>query len=185
MFNDICIRENLLPKYSDINIHDQAIQHEDFVTDFRKRLTTEQLSRKKELLKKQSDEVLRHRAAFDDLCIDDELKRKIHDSLSAILRDHDELARNRVLKKLTHLYKGDIAVPENDQGFLNLSSTQLTPDQEEFLNLGINCHNFPKFNAVTKKTEVAVLFEDLIRLKEDGKVDLNAELQSKLQAEEC
>ena len=52
VFNELCIKENLLPKYSNINLHDRAVQHEDFVTDFRKRLTSEQLSRKKDLLKK-------------------------------------------------------------------------------------------------------------------------------------
>ena len=145
--------ENLLPKYSNVNIHDRAVQHEEFVTDFRKRLTNEQLSRKKELLTKLTENVARCRADFDKLNVSTELKDELEQALSTILRDHDELARTRVLKKLSHLYKGDIFAPKEANGFVNLSSVQLTRDQEQFLNLGINCHYFPKFDSVTKKTE--------------------------------
>ena len=183
VFNDVCIKENLLPKYSNINLHDRAVQHEDFVTDFRKRLTSEQLARKKELLKKLTEEVRRCRTDFDNLDADGEIKGKIDDALSTILSDHDEVAKSRVFKKLSHLYKGDICTPNEAQGFVNLSSVQLTPDQEEFLNLGVNCHYYPKFDSVTKKTEIAILFEDLCKLKDEGKVHLDSGLQRELQAE--
>ena len=159
------------------------MQHEDFVTDFRKRLTNEQLSRKKELLKQITEDVAKYRSDFDQLQVNDDLKSKLDQSLSTILHDHDELAHTRVLKKLSHLYKGDICVPKETQGFVNLSSVQLSSDQEEFLNLGINCHYFPKFDSVTKKIEIAILFEDLCKLKDDGKVHLNSNIQQELQTE--
>ena len=114
---------------------------------------------------------------------DGEIKGKIDDALSTILSDHDEVAKSRVFKKLSHLYKGDICTPNEAQGFVNLSSVQLTPDQEEFLNLGVNCHYYPKFDSVTKKTEIAILFEDLCKLKDEGKVHLDSGLQRELQAE--
>ena len=183
VFNELCIKENLLPKYSNINIHDRAVQHKDFVTDFRKRLTTEQISRKKELVIKLTEDVAKCRTDFDGLPVDAELKARLDQALSAILHDHDELARTRILKKLSHLYKGDIFVPQGSRGFVNLSSVQLSPDQEEFLNLGINCHYYPKFDAVSKKTEVAILFEDICKLKDDEKVHVNPNLQRELQAE--
>ena len=100
VFNEVCIKENLLPKYSNICLHDRAVQHQDFVTDFRKRLTTEQLSRKKELLKKLTEDVTKCRTDFDQLNINAELKGELDQALSTILRDHDEVARSRVLKKL-------------------------------------------------------------------------------------
>ena len=161
VYNELCVQENLLPKYSNIKLHDRAVQHEDFVIDFRKRLTTEQLSRKKEHLTKLTEDVAKCRADFDQLDVNPEAKRKISDCLSAILSDHVELARSRVLKKLSDLYKGDICIPKEAKGFVNLSSVRLSPEQEEFLNLGLNCHYFPKFDPITKKTEVAILFEDI------------------------
>ena len=112
VFNELCVKENLLPKYSNINLHDRAVQHEDFVIDFRKRLTTEQLSRKKEYLTKLTDDVAKCRADFDQLDLNPESKHKISEWLSGILSDHDEVVRSRVLKKLSHLYKGDICVPK-------------------------------------------------------------------------
>ena len=115
--------------------------------------------------------------------MESDLKHKINESISTILSDHAELAKSRILKKLSHLYKGDITVPKATQGFINLSSVQLSPEQVEFLNLGLNCHYFPKFDPVTKKTEVAILFEDLCKLKDDGKVHLHQELQNELQTE--
>ena len=37
VYNDVCIRENILPKYTDINLHDRAAIQDEFTNEFRKK----------------------------------------------------------------------------------------------------------------------------------------------------
>ena len=43
VFNNTCIQENILPKYTNINIHDEAASNEEFTKEFRMKLVQRQL----------------------------------------------------------------------------------------------------------------------------------------------
>ena len=152
-FNRTCIRENLLPKYSNVRLHDRAVQQKDFVYDFRQRLTDDQLKLKEDLIKNLKSQLELERDKYVNLDISPDLRVQTDECLDRILSEYDEVVKTRIIKKLSHLYKGPVALPANPAGFVNLSSVQLTPEQEEFLNLGLNCHFYPKFDANKKKTE--------------------------------
>lgn len=52
MFNSTCIQENLLPSYTNIRLHDQAVQQRCFTKEFRVQLVREQLTEKQKKTEK-------------------------------------------------------------------------------------------------------------------------------------
>ena len=46
-FNECCLRENILPKYTQIKLHDSAAKNEEFTDDFRRKLVERQLEENK------------------------------------------------------------------------------------------------------------------------------------------
>ena len=57
IFNTKCLQEGLLPNYTHIKLHDQAVRREEFTYEFRRKLVEEQLKRKEVTLKKLSEEI--------------------------------------------------------------------------------------------------------------------------------
>ena len=84
------------------------------------------------------------------------------------------------LRKLSRIYGGDINLPEQKQGYVNLSSYQLTTAQHNFLNLGLNCHIKSKRKVLDKKAELELLFQDILQLQKDDKVDIKGDLKGEL-----
>ena len=37
VYNDVCLQENILPQYSELNLHDKATNEEDFTYEFRRK----------------------------------------------------------------------------------------------------------------------------------------------------
>ena len=46
LFNDICLKENILPKYSDVKLHDHRAKKQPFTETFRRNLVEHQLNQK-------------------------------------------------------------------------------------------------------------------------------------------
>ncbi|XP_076043851.1 uncharacterized protein LOC143026947 [Oratosquilla oratoria] len=120
---------------------------------------------------------------YEDLELDITLKQKTQSALDDVITTHHQVGRTRILKKLSRLYGGTLAIPQSSPSFINLSNEILTEDQIEFLNLGINCHLKPKYNQINKKVEIAALFEDICKLEKEGKISVNQDLQEQLQSE--
>ena len=57
-FNETCLKENILPKYTQIKLHDVAANKEEFTNDFRRKLLERQLvENKTKLLKLKEDKI--------------------------------------------------------------------------------------------------------------------------------
>ena len=50
LFNEICLNENLLPRYTDFKLHDAVARNERFVQDCRKQLISRQIDEQKKLI---------------------------------------------------------------------------------------------------------------------------------------
>ena len=59
-----------------------------------------------------------------------------------------------VLKKLASLDGGQVNFPERRDSFTNLSAHELTQDQKDLLNLGLNCSILSKRSQHEKKAEI-------------------------------
>ena len=124
-----------------------------------------------------------HVHMFASFNIDADLRNVTQQYLDELIASYSTAEKARVLKKLTELYGGTLAVPKPIENYINLSSQQLDEDEIEFLNLGLNCHVCPKFNITERKANIALLYEDLCKLQKENKISMNSDIQEQLQAE--
>ena len=99
----------------------------------------------------------------------------------------DEKAENlnhsnkiKVANKLSKIYGSNITLPKQKQGYQNLSSVELTKEQHDFLNLGLNCHIQSKRKPIDKKAELELLYQDILQLEKDDKVRITGDLKGEL-----
>ena len=91
--------------------------------------------------------------------------------------------RHAFRKKLCRLYGGWIPLSKPPAGFVNLSSKQLSDDQKDFLSLGINQKVAPKYDQIHKKAELELLYQDVISLRDQRKINVNPDIKEQLMSE--
>ena len=182
-FNETCLEQGLLPKYSDIRLHDPAIRQRQCTLDFRRKLVEEQLKDKQIELVKLEEEQKTLQSDFATGTIDSDLKADIYRALHDNYVYYDSVVRDRTVKKLNKLYGGHLPLKNGKNSFVNLSSRALSENERNFLNLGINCHVENKFNAAEKYTEIELLFQQVVELEKKKKVIIKPELKPQLLAE--
>ena len=96
---------------------------------------------------------------------------------------HRQIGESRIQKKLCSLYDGYVPLPENKEGYVNLTKFVPTEEQKELLNLGLNYQYAPKFSTEEKKAELELLYQDICKLKTQEKMTVNPDIQPQLQAE--
>lgn len=101
------------------------------------------------------------------------------------MEQYRHVTKSRILKKLNKIYGGQIKLPEekNNRCYINLSHYQPTENEEQLLNIGINCHIKKKFDPLEKATELELLYCSIIKLENDGIVRVNKNLRDLLRAE--
>ena len=120
-----------------------------------------------------------------------ELLDSILDALDIILRNSNNAAKCRILKKLNSLYHGKhikvkdmyFCLRDEVDCFINLSNYELNKNEKEFLNLGLNCHLESKYDKLSKKVELEMLYQNLLNLESQNKIVIKQELADQLRAE--
>ena len=64
-------------------------------------------------------------------------------------------------------------LPEQKDGYINLSSVVLTADQKEVLNLGVNFQFAPRFSQQQKRAELEILYQEALKLRAQNKIDID------------
>ena len=184
IFNNICIKENLLPKYTDIRPHDPAVRRSEFTLQYRRDLLLHQLEKKEKQIKELEIELHLAKGRWDSyIGIGHELRHRIEGEMEDIINQYQLSTKARILKKLTNLNQGLILIPQPKEGYINLSNAIITPDQQKLLNLGLNCHTQRKENPLHKRVEIEVLIDDVLELQKSGKVTISDTLIPNLLAE--
>lgn len=81
------------------------------------------------------------RKPWDASCassVEPELRQCAVTILKRTAEDSSQVDSTRILNKLSTLYSGHVAVPALTDSFESLADVELTPEQTEFLSLGIN-----------------------------------------------
>ena len=182
-FNNQCLLNNLLPKYSNIRLNNEAVRRSKLTRDFRRSLVEKETEDKKKSLLLLRQQLATEKARFDQLEINDDLRSETTAALENELAHYRLVTNTRIQKKLCNLYGGWVPLPEAKEGFINLSSLELTADQKEVLNLGINFHLPSKFSPQKKKAELEVLFQDALKLRAKNKIEIHPDFQDLLIAE--
>ena len=85
-FNKCCLKENLLPIYTNINLHDRATREENITVEFRKKLIERQIDIKKN----------------EHTSIENNLKEQLSE-LESILQNYDSNLKTNIMNKLNEL----------------------------------------------------------------------------------
>ena len=97
---------------------------------------------------------------------------------------HRKGVEARNISKLTGLYGGNIKLPQPRTAFINLvPGLELTDDQEELLNLGLNCHFMTKPRPHRKRLELEILLDDIKTLEKAKKVTTSDNLPANILTE--
>lgn len=125
VFNKTCIKENILPKYTNIKLNDPATRQQDFTKEFRRKLVEHEIKKKEDqyVFLQQRRETLRKEYAESN--IEPDLRSEIDNELHNLAESAERNAKRTATKKLSNLYGGSIVLPEEKNGFVNLSSVTL------------------------------------------------------------
>ena len=97
VFNQQCMKNNLLPKFTNIHV-DEAVQQRRFTLEFRKKLVVNQIEEKTEIIHQLQDKLASEQLHFDDLDVSDDLKHRTADALSEQLSHHQRVVETRIQK---------------------------------------------------------------------------------------
>ena len=183
LFNGVCLSENLLPNYSNINLHDDAAKREPFTLKYRRQLVQRELDLAKEK-RAQLEQELKERTVSlrntMDVNLYDQVSSTINTNVQKLVTD----TKLKMLRKLRILYKNPIVLPEDGgDAFVNLSEYTPTANEKALLNLGLNCHIQSPVDKYKKKVELEILYDQLLQLKNDNIVEISPDLQDQLRAE--
>ena len=184
LFNDICLKENILPNYTNIRLHDQRAKQQSFTSTFRQNLVKHQLKLSEERVEDIQKKLIPLHQVFAESQIEDNDKNVLLAYLDEKAENCEHNDKVKVTKKLSKLYGGNINLPDGrKQGYINLSSVVLTEAQHELLNLGLNCHFQSKRNIIDKQTELELLYENILKLEAEDKVSVHPDLKGQLAGE--
>ena len=167
-FNSTCINEGILPNYSKFKYHDPAVANTRETHNYRKFLVNREIENKTKDLTKLKSEKHQLEMEIQIYPINDDIKQPILAILKNIIDNHNLVTKTRITKKLNTLYSGYHCLNNDKYGsrimfkqpadrFVNLSTYNLSQDEIEFLNLGLNCHLQPRYDQLIKKVEIESL----------------------------
>ena len=183
VFNTACIQENILPKYTNISLHDEAAKDEVFTKEFRMKLVKRQLENGKQQLQEIEEETKETRGKLDERIQDATVRARIIDQIERNAEMTHQKTQTTMLKKLQSIYGSTLLLPQQQQCYINLSNRELSSDEVEFLNMGLNCHVYSRFDTYKKKVELELLYSDLLNLEKNKVVDLDKNLKDQLRGE--
>ena len=182
-FNKTCLKEDILPRYTDIKTHDPAARDQHFTKDYRRKLIEFQVSTQEKTWSSLQAKLDRLQEQLSNCEIDQSLLNDIHEALDIVIERTNHATKVRTVKKLSKLYGGQVMLPEAADGYINLSEAKLSECQKQVLNLGLNCHIQRKVNIVEKQADLELLFQDIKKLESDKKVITNDRLKDQLVGE--
>ena len=183
IFNNICITENLVPKYTNIRYHDPALESSREGMEYRNFVLEREIKIKENEIKDINDEIGLLRNDISSFDVPEEMLNQSYGSLTTFLSNTESVQKTKTLKKLNNLYQGQIFLKNEINCFINMSDYTLTALEKDYLNLGLNYHITPKYDKLTKETELEVLYNNLIELEVKNKITTSPRLRSLLAAE--
>ena len=185
VFNETCLNENILPNYTNIRYHDPAVEYTSSALTYRKSLVRRELEEKKNLLIDLENHEKLHHEEFTNYDYDESIVTKptIITLLNEVIDSANNVQKIKTLKKLNELYHGQVMLKDQINSFINLSRYTLTSVEEQFLNLGLNFHIQGKYDKLHKQTEMEILYNNIIKLQENGKVTIKQGFPEQLAAE--
>ena len=121
IFNKTCLNEGLLPKYTNLRVHDPVVRKEEFTTDYRRKLVEYELQkceREKSVIETDINSLIEDiSTSFESQELHEALITKLDD----IIEQKSNALSSRTTKKLNSLYNGKILLLNKDNTpYINL-----------------------------------------------------------------
>ena len=98
-FNGLCIKEDLLPKFTNIRLHDPATKNEAFTKEFRKKLVEHQIKKKESLSSELRRKLASLHEELDGSDLDENVKRELRKCLDEKAENCDHANKVKTAKK--------------------------------------------------------------------------------------
>ena len=183
LFNETCIKEMLLPKYTEIRQYVPVARNQKFTMDYRENVLKFQLEQHKQNVPKLINEITEITNKLFSNITEEQLRTAVFARLDDLKMQEERIARNRITQKLNNLYNGKLMFPQQHCRYINLSQHELTSNQKDVLSLGNKCHYKQKFDPLKKHMEVEMLYESLIKLQDKELIHIGDNLKPQLAAE--
>ena len=187
-FNEICLRENLLPTYTknipgnraDNNTRQRwRIPSPEERRDYMRTRIREM----KRLHFQLEEEVSSTLQLWNNCNTGDASKEEINTAFRRMMESHEQAIISANQRKLVNLNGGQMKHPKPLNGFTNLTNKILTSDQEELLNFGLNCHIMKAPHKHTKRLECEILIDNVEKLARQNKVIVEPPFRTEVVAE--
>ena len=172
-----------MPIYTNFRLHDPALRNSRESNEFKRHLITTEISSKKKIMSRLEQEQRQLKTNIYNSGHDRDSINQLFTELDLFLENSENIQKTIILKKLNNLYHGQIVLKDDTNCFINLSNHPLTPNQKQFLNLGMNYHLNPKYDKLHKETELEILYDGLLKLQTNNKITIDPRLPSLLAAE--
>ena len=106
VFNQTAIKENLLPKYTNIKTHDPAVKEKPFTKDYRRKLIHHQIEQKQKLLEELNETLCKLRETFAEYPIDKKVREEILEHLDLSAKNSDHANKIKTIKSLPNYTVG-------------------------------------------------------------------------------
>ena len=179
---NFCSVNQILPKFTNFKLYDVSAENDKNTIDFKRRLLQREIDKKEQALVtcgRESGTTIVHMMRSMP-CL------RFYSSflfLQRLLKQYECDILHKHMNKLRQLYAGSVVLPESKNNIINLSSYQLTQQEENLLNHGLNFSIKSKINPVTAKIEMEKLFFDVKCNESQRKIEIHdeADLKVKLQ----
>ena len=186
-FNISCLNENLLPKHTNVRNRDPAMNENPITYEYRRNIIAQELEQNNNQMETLRPIINQICSEIQQYCTEypqaAEKWQVIEGYLNEIIETYNLSVKTDTIKRLNHLYMGQVFIKNEVNSYINLSDYELSNDEKEFLNLGLNFHIQPKYKKLHKQAECEILFQNLLDLKDRNAIEINPTLSDQLRAE--
>ena len=175
-FNEQCIQHDLLPKFTNIRLHNAEMGTQAFVKKFRRNLLLQESKKQEELVKSLREQLTYEKANLKAIVTELRYEAFIL-FLSRLRRANETTVQIRHHKKLCHLYESELPYLQEQSKVINLSNTDIPEEIKNILQLGMNYNLKSKFSEIEKKIEIEKLYDNIKLNEKYKKLSINNDEQ--------
>ena len=161
LFNKCCLTNNLLPTYTNINLHDEAARTEEFTLEFRKQLIRRQIEDQTRKIDSLTEDLQTVNMEFETLLNSNVRFKAFSLFLNRIVTAKKIALIDKHNGKLSRLYGSPILMPEERKSYINLSTCDIDSKLAGIFDLGMNCHLRSKHDLLNRKIEIEKLYRSI------------------------
>jgi ABC-type antimicrobial peptide transport system permease subunit len=138
-FNRTCLTNGLYPTYVKIKLRGRAVTNNNNADELQNQELLNEINIKTTELEETEKYLTNLKEDLKNQVIN-EVYESFTNRINEIVENTQHNLNRKHMDKLNRLYNGQMFVSENNNKFINLSTHQLTTEEREVLNLGLNCH---------------------------------------------